>query len=473
MSLVPPVARIRLVAVFAAAVAVAAGVFDGWGNPPGYAVPALAVAVAAAELAVVHLSFGRQRWSFSMTEAAVGAAFVYSPRGWTILSVFVGVLAAQMLRRQEPLKLAFNVAQFVAATGLGAWFAASVDGGVPGAVGGMAVFWIVNNALMLTAVVTMTGQRLRPLIWASAPFAGIHSVGATGLGILGAWLAANAPVGLFALVVPLLLLWISYDEQATRAAETALYAELARLQERATGRSVDVSAKVVLTAASRLFESPEVEMVLLAQEGPVHFSLDDSAVMRRRVDQDALDLPWVLTALAECGTVTGVEDGRPWCAAVLGGSDTPLAVLLARRDAGRPEFGRRDVQLARVLGEQAEAWLSIAELAESRDEALAEADAADGVTRALGEIGADTEPALRVLRDAANRLARLAAADGEAAVDDIVDELYAAERAVASLLGAIALAAEPDLGRAMTPEDVQLAGARRFDDWTTTGVISA
>ncbi|MDQ1698703.1 MAG: hypothetical protein QOG34_566, partial [Frankiaceae bacterium] len=57
------------------------------------------------------------------------------------------------------------------------------------------------------------------------------------------------------------------------------------------------------------------------------------------------------------------------------------------------------------------------------------------------------------------------------AVGEIVDELYAVERAVASLLGAIALAAEPDLatlGAAGEPGDTP----RAVTDWTTTGVLT-
>jgi hypothetical protein len=52
-----------------------------------------------------------------------------------------------------------------------------------------------------------------------------------------------------------------------------------------------------------------------------------------------------------------------------------------------------------------------------------------------------------------------------------VDELYAVERAVASLLGAIALAAETDLGRGHVPSDTDQPAPRRSADWTTTGVL--
>jgi hypothetical protein len=335
----------------------------------------------------------------------------------------------------------------------------------------MAVFWLANNVLIAIAMSIMTGQRFWSLIWASAPLASVHSVGTSGIGLLAAWLAINAPFGLLALVVPLLLLWISYDEQTARTAEAQLYAELARLQEKASGRSVDMSSQVVLTAAARLLASDDVEMVLMGDDGPVHYAGNTEGVVRRRVDAAALDQPWVLQALGERGPVTGREEGRPWCAALLGPHDAPFAVLVARRPAGAASFGRRDTMLATVLVQQAESWLSIAELAASRDEALAQAEAAEDAARALGDLGADTAPSLGVLRESAHRLARLAETEGPAAVHEIVDELYAVERAVASLLGAIALAAETDLGRGDVSDQEQPA-PRRAADWTTTGVLT-
>mgnify|MGYP001547238742 FL=1 len=469
MSLIPPASRLRLLAVFAAAAATASGILNGWGSPVGYGLPVLTVAVFAAEITAVQLTFGRQRWTFALTEAAIAAAYVHSPRAWTVVATASGVFLSQVVRRQDPLRLAFTVTQFAAATALGAEFASAVGGGVWGAVGGMAVFWFVNNALTIVSIASTTADRLGSLIWTTAPFAALHSVGSVGLGILGAWLASNAPLGLFALGIPLVLLWISYDEQATRSAETALFAELARLQEKASSRSVDGSAQVVLAAASRMFDSPEVEMLLLSHEGPVHYSGDPEGVSRKRVDPEALDEPWVLQALADCGTQTGMDEDQPWCVTVVGGHESPLAVIRALRLVGKPAFGRRDVLLAGVLAEQAGSWLAVADRAGAARDA---ASSAGLVTQALGDIGADTEPALQVLRDSASRLSRLAGG-GDSAVGDIVDELYAVERAVASLLGAIAMAAEPDLGGALTPDDLQLTGSRRFDDWTTTGVIAS
>src|SRR3954467_12024979 len=474
--------RVRVLAGVAVVVGVAAALATGWGGGPWWPPLLLMAAVVVAEVAVVHLSFGRQRWTFSLTEGAIAAAFVYQAGAWTVASVVGGVFVAQMVRHQERLKVEFNVGQFAAGTALGAAFAHLVGGGIAGAIGGMGLFWLVNNLMVACAMSLMsdvdsgrsTTQRLWSLLWASAPLAAVHSAGTSSIGLLAAWLAENAPLGLLGLVVPLLLLWLSYDEQTARAAEARLFAELARLQERASGRSVDVSAQVVLTAAARLFGGADVEMVLMTADGAAHYVGDENGVTRHRMDPAVLDSGWVIRALGGGTITTGVEDGRPFCSAVLGGGDAPLAVLVAWRAAGAAGFGRREAMLAEVLRQQAESWLSIAELAKSRDEARAQAEAAEDAARALGDIGAHTAPALVVLRESANRLARLATSTGPAAVGEIVDELYAVERAVASLLGAIALAAEPDLtsiaGDVPTLDDTSLA--RAVTDWTTTGVLS-
>src|SRR3954453_20560236 len=425
--------KVRLLAGLALAIGTSAALFTGWGDIPWWAPILLAIAVVVAETAVVHLSFGRQRWTFSLTEGAIAAAFVVEPGAWTVAAVVTGVLVAQAVRHQERLKVEFNVGQFAAGTALSAAFALFLGGGVVGAIGGMGIFWLINNLMVAWAMSAMSEQPLWSLLWASAPLAAVHSAGTSSIGLLAAWLSANAPLGLLGLVVPMLLLLFSYDEQTARAAEARLFAELARLQERASGRSVDVSAQVVLTAAARLFGGSDVEMVLMTADGAAHYVGDETGVSRRRVDPGVLDSGWVIRALGGGTITTGVDDGRPFCSAVLGGGDAPLAVLVARRPQGSAGFGRRESMLAEVLAQQAESWLSVSELAKSRYEALAQAEAAEDAARALGDLGAHTAPALIVLRESANRLARLASNDGRpTAVGEIVDELYAVERAVAS-----------------------------------------
>src|SRR5690242_13742966 len=147
--------RVRLLAGVALLVGVAVAAVTGWGGVAWWAPLVLAVAVVVAEIAVVHLSFGRQRWTFSLTEGAIAAAFVYQAGAWTVAAVVSGVLAAQLMRHQERLKVEFNVGQFAAGTALGAGFAHVVGGGIAGAIGGMGLFWLVNNLMVAWAMSIM------------------------------------------------------------------------------------------------------------------------------------------------------------------------------------------------------------------------------------------------------------------------------------------------------------------------------
>jgi hypothetical protein len=131
----------------------------------------------------------------------------------------------------------------------------------------------------------------------------------------------------------------------------------------------------------------------------------------------------------------------------------------ARRPRRGLPFTRAEEQLARVLATQAESWLSVADLTAQADEVRGQVEVYRATNRVLGDIGAETAPSLVVLRESSDRLARLASRfDGPDPVSQIVDELHSVERAVASLLGAIALA------QPTTPET-----ARAGSEWTTTG----
>jgi len=462
-----PTRRVKLLAGVVAVLAVVASLQDAWHVPHWYALPLLVLGVALTESAVVSLQFGRQTWTFSLTESVLAVALVAGPGSWITLGVAMGVLLAQLYLKRPRLKKQFNIAMFAAATATASLVAGASGGGIRGAVAGLAAFFLVNQVLLSIAVSATTNRPFVPLIVTSLPLMAVHMAGNSSIGLLAAFLAAAAPLGLLGLLVPLALLWSSYDQQTRRSQEARLFAELAAGQERAAGRSSDVSAQAVVSAAARLFGGADVELVMRAAEGAVRYVGDEVVTPQRvRVDAEVFDEPWVMRALRARGVSTGVEQGRPWCSALLGDPTDPQAVLIARRPQGSAAFGRREVMLAEVLVGQADSWLSVADLSDKAKAAQEHADAAEGAARALGDLGAATAPSLLVLRESATRLARLAETDGR--VDDIVDELHLVERAVASLLGAIALAADPELAQAGLPG---VTPARPATDWTTTGVL--
>lgn len=200
-----------------------------------------------------------------------------------------------------------------------------------------------------------------------------------------------------------------------------------------------------MTAAARLLGGADVELVLLAADGPVCYAGDETGVPeRRRVGSAVFDEPWVMKALGDRTPSAGRDSSRPYISAVLGHVDSPLAVLRARRSAGATAFDRRELHLTGVLVQQAESWLSVTERTE----------------RSLA-----SAPARVLVSESAGRLAHLAETAG--GVDDLLDELHQVEQAVACLLGVAALA-----GAGAVPAAARAAPTRPSQDWTSTGVLS-
>lgn len=447
-----------------------AAVAAGWGSVEWWALPALTVASAFTVRTSVRMSVGQQGALFALNDAVMAIAFLLAPGAWIAIAMPLGYLAATVGKRSWT-KLTFNSSLQFFTTAAGVLVMNLTGGGVIGAVAGLAAFAVLNYLVIgIPLAVTSPVSYLKVLL-AMGPLGLVHSAGNASVGLLAGWMAVEAPLGLFGLIVPVGMLWWSYQQQTRRASEAQLFAELAQGQER-LGGSVDASAQVITITAARLFGAEQVELLLLHPDGLLRYCGDVSGVGSRvRADADALDSPWVLRALAARGVLTGQDGTRPYCSAVLGDPERPLAVLLAHRAAQSATFTRAEVQLAEVLVAQAESWLSVAELSARRDEAVGRAEAYGAANRVLGDMSQETVPALAVLRESAHRLSRLATRfDGPDAVEEIVTELYSVERAVASLLGAIALASDGEVLDRPALSAGQSASTRATDtEWTTTG----
>lgn len=283
------------------------------------------------------------------------------------------------------------------------------------------------------------------------------------------WVAVALGIAAAALFASL---W--WRARGDRRTDAALFAALADGQQRACGASVDVSVQAVVTAARRELRASEVEMVLLGAEGPVHYLDDGAAVSRRRVDCNAFDQPWVLNAMGAGGVRVSRDDDRPQCSAVIGSLDElrdPLAVLLVRRSSGAPRFGRADLHRVRLLVAQAERWF-----AAGAPESLAGAFGPRGAVEAAGAADPNPRPSpdLTLLRDSARRLSSLSVGPVSSdAVGQIVEELHSAERAVASLLGSMAMSKARSLADRAEELHVDPVARRAAEEWTTTGVLGS
>src|SRR5215475_470438 len=417
----------------------------GWGSPAWWALPALVLALLITTRATLRIVFGRQAAGFALGDAVLAAVLVLAPGAWVAVAYTCGYALGKVSRRQPWTKLSFNVVVQFCAAATAVVVTHLAERQVLGAIAGLAAFVAVNTLAIAIPIAVSSPLSYPKVLATISPLGLVHYAGNASVGLLAGWLVIHAPLGLLGLVVPVGMLWWSYQQSTRRHAEARLFEELARGQERAAGSTVDASAQVVATAAARLFGGAEVELLLRHPDGPVRYVGDENGAKERaRAEADAFDAPWVLRALAQRGVLTGVDGDRPYCSVVLGDREHPLAVLIARRAQRAAGFTRADAQLAEVLASQAESWLSVAELTAQHDLAVGRAEAYGAATRVLGDVGEQTVPALAVLRESTMRLSRLASAfDGPDAVSEIVAELHAVERAVASLLGAIALASDP------------------------------
>ena len=444
-----PARRIRTLTGFAVVLTLPGLVWTGFGDPSWWAVPALAAGIAMGELAAVTFPVGRGRWQFSCTFGALGIALLLSPGAWVAIGALLGAGAAVTVRRWPRVRAEFAVAELTATASAGVLVAHATGpsaGSLGAAVIGIAGAWLVRHLLVSAAVAFTSRRPIFQVFAGGAPVSLLYTAGNAATGMLAGWLADCAPLGLLGLVVPLLLLCSMFELQARQSAEADMFAELVRGQAQAGGRSVDVSAQIVVTAVARVLGGADVELVVNGVDGPMRYAGDESGMPdRRRVSPGVFDEPWVMRLLGGSRVVTGEEEGRPFCAALVGQWRQPLAVLVARRPRGSAPFGRREATLARSLVRQVEPWLALP------DAVGVGAGVGAGVTPRSRPVHSHphTVPALALLREASRRLGRLADATGQDMSPDdalpaLLDEVHAVERAVASLIGAVALAADSD-----------------------------
>jgi hypothetical protein len=425
--------RLRPLAGACAVAAVAVGAASGWGAVPLPVVVLLAGVVAAAELVVLPARLGPSRWAVSLTEGAVAACLLVGAGAWSVVAVGAGVVAAQTVRRCPRSKRELDLAVRLLATAVAQAVCGALGGGPGGAVAGLLVFWLLTCLLLAVAVAAVSPRPMTSLLLWVVRQSALHTAVSAGTGLLAAELALRAPLGLLGVALGLAVAWSAGAHAAWRRGEARLFAHLAQAQ----GRTPEVSAQLLVTAAARLLRGADVELVVLDGRLARRFTGDERGRPGGVPDVVGLDEPWVLDALRTSGVRRSREDDRPTLVAVLHRPGRPAVVLRARRAAGAPDFDRSDLRSVDVLVTRGGAWL---------------VTASDGVEVAR-------EPAVVRVRASVERLDALATRGAAAPV--VAAELHELERAVASLLGSAGLPA------AAVPQ--QRPG--QAVEWTTTGAV--
>ena len=240
----------------------------------------VALLVAAAELASVHLDIGRERHTISMAELpfALGL-FLLVPQEQLLAQALGLALVLAFVRRQSMLKLAFNLTQSWAATAAGALvfhaFADPAAGPLSPGSWAIALVAAVTTAVVSATIVShvialMDGRIGFQNPRESAMGAGIGALGNASFALLIVALIEVAPAAMSLLVIPVAVLFGAYRVyERQRSANRSLSFLYSISQSLAGEHEVDTSlAELASTVRQRMNVRITVVVVAPNNEDP-------------------------------------------------------------------------------------------------------------------------------------------------------------------------------------------------------------
>ncbi len=390
---VPTQARIWLFT--AVLTTVAAALFFGFlvGQPqhePPIPIPwyVMAVAFFAAEIRVVDVHFRREKHSFSLSEfPAVVGFFLLSPTDY-FLAMLTGCGVALLLGNQQPVKLAFNLANFAftAAAALTVFYLMQVPNGLPDPWDWLAAFAATGLAAVLSAMsiataISMSGgapqyQKLPEMI----QFGGLVAVANTSLALLAVAILWIDPQLVLLLVVPLVTVFLAYraymSEREKHQRLELLYQSSRILQH---SPELDSALGALLEHAREMFRAERAEVLLWprdgATEGLLTTSVQDTPMaamqpaeiasvhpLHRRISHDRR----AFLHIAQSRTTDSIRHAM--AVPLLGESGLIGSMLIANRLTEGTLFGDDDLRLLETLANQAAVALENGQLEQSLSE---------------------------------------------------------------------------------------------------------
>ena len=336
----------------------------------------------AAEVFVVHIQFRRDAQSFSLSELPLVVGLFFAPPVVVVLSNIAGTaVALAFYRRQSPLKLAFNLANFAVANSVAAWlFVHLVDHhdalGTTSFIGVLIAILaagVLQSAVILTAISFSEGH-LDPAGVASTFGFALAATGVnTCLALIGVRLIWDNPAELWLLAVPTLGVFVAYRfyvaEREKRGQVDFLYQSTKDLQR---NEAVDEAVAGLLRKACEVFRAERAEITFLPTR-------ERDAVLRTTVDKehttqfmapitlDEAELQFISRLLLDSPLLLGVRSGtdgdpgafleqrglRDAMAVVLRGENNMVGTMLIANRLGEVTgFDHEDLRLLEMLANQ-------------------------------------------------------------------------------------------------------------------------
>jgi signal transduction histidine kinase len=345
-----------------------------------------------AEMMVVHLRYRREAHSFSLSEIPIVLGLFFAPPLELVFAVLAGnLLVLTLHRRQPPIKLAFNLAQFSLVTGVGivVFRIIAALGDPAGPAGWIAAFAatlvaltiagaLVNQAIELMGAEIDQREVVHVLALSAAGALVNTSLALVGVKLLlhdasAVWLAAVPPAIVF-------LAYRSYVAQMSeRARLKALYEATLDLHN---APQIETALVIAARHARQLVDAEFAEIVVFptAPGGDSYLTAlgpGDRLEVMRPVAMDADGGPWAgITNGFIGGLIEGVAGPTPLSPPVYDGMVVPLVdgqtrvigmIVAANRLGDVDSFTQEDRELLETLASRVSVALENGRLEDSLD----------------------------------------------------------------------------------------------------------
>jgi signal transduction histidine kinase len=236
---------------------------------------ALALSFVVTEVFVVHIHLRREAHSFSLSDIAlVLGLFFTSPQGF-ILAQLTGATVALLIRRQAPMKFAFNVAHFCLEASVALLVFRALMGDNPlGTWAIVAVFAATfltsaMGALAITVAISLAEGKLQgQTLFQGLGFGSIVAFTNTCVAILGVQIIWRAPSAVWLFIVPSAILFFAYRTYTVQRQKHEVL-ELLYESTRSLQRSLRVESTVeaLLRQARQMFRAEVSAVTMFSDEG--------------------------------------------------------------------------------------------------------------------------------------------------------------------------------------------------------------
>jgi PAS domain S-box-containing protein len=291
----------------------------------------LTVAIVVAEQFSIPLRHRTETVNFSLTDGLWAAALPLARPSVLTCSVAAGVLIGQAARRWAPLKIAFNVGQFLVGITVAELAFRALHPGTPlqpwtwAAVAiAMSAYFLVNSSLVVLVVSMVERKRFLTVLVPPLGLNVLHWAGNTALGVLGAILWATNPAGLPLLVFPMVLSYLAYRQWVRTVRERNRMRDLYE-----AGRALAAPLQAAddfrpfLVVLEQMLEAEAVELVVLEDDRITIHGSDGKRSFTPQADGNGVR--------SRLEAFVRVHEGLPPQIALIGGQEDANGVLAVYR----------------------------------------------------------------------------------------------------------------------------------------------